>query len=154
MSQYPSTTRSATVSKQSTIRRRSANRWCAALLVVFAVSCGGDGEATPTRQYTLGLTADDSDDRYRYVATEAVDIRVGDEVTFEFDNTGLLVHDLVVVDPDGDTIATAPPVVPGQSTSLTVLFEQSGFFRLNCLVDDHLTAHEMQTFVEVTDPDA
>lgn len=154
MIQHPSSTRSATVRMRSNVRKRSARRWCAALLGVLAVSCGGDGDATPTRQYTLGLTADDSADRYRYVATEAVDIRVGDEVTFEFDNTGLLVHDLVVVDPDGDTIATAPPIVPGQTTSLTVLFEESGFFRLNCLVDDHLTAHEMQTFVEVTDPDA
>lgn len=121
-----------------------------ALLLALAAACGGD--ATPGRSYVIGLEVDDTGERYRYVATDAVDIRVGDEVTFDLDNTGTLIHDLQVVDPDGATIAKAEPAAPGAAVALTVRFEQVGFFRLNCLVDDHLTVHEMQTFVEVTDP--
>jgi plastocyanin len=115
------------------------------------VSCGGDAGSEPTRSYSIGLEAEDHEERYRYVATDAVDVRVGDEVTFVFDNTGALPHDLQIVDPDGDTIATAPPIVPGDQVSVTARFDDPGFYRLNCLVDDHLTAHEMQTLIEVTE---
>jgi plastocyanin len=123
----------------------------AALLLFGAVACGGDSGSEPIRSYTLGLEVDDSGDRYRYVATDPVDIRVGDEVTFALDNTGALVHDLQVVDPSGATIARAEPVLPGRQASVTVRFDEPGFFRLNCLVDDHLIAHEMQTFIEVNE---
>lgn len=128
-----------------------ALRRLAALLVVAATACGGNGVGT-VRSYTIGLEVEDDSDRYRYVATDPVDIRVGDEVTFELENTGTLIHDLQVVDPDGNRVAAAEPVAPGADATLTVLFEEEGFFRLNCLVDDHLTEHDMQTFFEVTDP--
>jgi len=114
---------------------------------------GGDGGGAE-RTYSVGLEVDDSGDRYRYVATDTVDIRVGDEVTFELANTGALIHDLQVVDPEGNRVGYAAPVPPGGDATVTVRFEEAGFFRLNCLVDDHLTAHEMQTFFEVTEPDA
>lgn len=122
-----------------------------AALLVFGVSCGGDGHSDPAREYTIGLEVDDGGQRYRYVATDPVDIRVGDEVTFELVNTGALVHDLRVVGPDGSPIATAAPVVPGGRASVTARFDEAGFFRLDCLVDDHLTEHEMQTFIEVNE---
>ena len=121
-------------------------------LTLLLVACGCDAVAEPERSYTLGLEVDDSQDRYRYIATDDVDIRVGDEVTFELANTGALIHDLQVIDPDGTLLAKTPPIAPGANTTVTVLFEEAGFFRLNCVVDDHLTAHEMQTFIEVTDP--
>ncbi len=134
------------------MRRISA---CAVAIAatIGAASCADDAGSEPTRSYSLGLEADDSGERYRYVATEAVDIRVGDEVTFVFDNTGALPHDLQIVDPEGDTIATAPPVVPGGQLSVTARFDDAGFYQLNCLVDDHLTVHDMQTLVEVTESD-
>ncbi|MEO6653897.1 MAG: hypothetical protein ABIP17_14715 [Ilumatobacteraceae bacterium] len=124
------------------------------IVAVLAVSsaCGANSEADPVRSYALGLRADDSADRYRYVATGDVDIRVGDAVTFEFENTGTTIHDLRVVDPDGATLATATPVAVGGRAEVTVTFRETGFHRLNCLVDDHLTVHEMQTLFEVTDP--
>lgn len=118
---------------------------------IGTVSCGEDAGSEPTRTYSLGLEAEDHEERYRYVATDAVDVRVGDEVTFVFDNTGALPHDLQIVDPKGDTIATAPPIVPGDQVSVTARFDEAGFYRLNCLVDDHLTVHEMQTVIEVTE---
>ncbi len=121
-------------------------------LTLLLVACGGDADAEPVRSYTLGLEVEDSEDRYRYIATDEVDIRVGDEVTFELANTGGLIHDVQVIDPDGTLLAKSPPIAPGANTAVTVLFEEAGFFRLDCLVDDHLTAHEMQTFIEVTDP--
>ena len=37
------------------------------------------------------------------------------------------------------------------SPGLTASFDSAGFFRLNCLVGDHLIVHEMQTFIEVTE---
>lgn len=118
---------------------------------IGAASCAGDAGSEPTRTYSLGLVADDSDERYRYVATDAVDVRVGDEVTFVFDNTGALPHDLQIVDPEGATIATLPPVLPGAQASVTARFDDAGFYQLNCLVDDHLTVHGMQTLIEVTE---
>ena len=132
--------------------RRLVTAVLVAVTALGAVSCGGD-DPEPTRAYTLGLEVDDSGERYRYVATDPVDIRVGDEVTFVLDNTGSLVHDLQIVDPAGATIATAEPVLPGGQASVTARFDEAGFFRLNCLVDDHLTAHEMQTFIEVNESD-
>ena len=56
-----------------------------------------------------------------------------------------------MVDPDGDAIGAAAAADPGATTSVTVLFEAAGFYRLNCLVDNHLTEHGMQAVVEVTD---
>ena len=123
-----------------------------AACLLVAPGCGANGDE-PTRAYTLGLEVDDSQDEYRYVATGPVDIRVGDEVTFELDNTGTFVHDVQVVGPDGNMIAKAEPAAPGTETTVTVQFDEAGFYRLDCLVDDHLTAHGMQTFIEVTDPD-
>lgn len=114
-------------------------------------ACASDGEAEPVRTYSLRLRAEDSQDDYSYVAVDPVDLRVGDEVTFEFDNTGSLPHDLQVVDPDGAEIALSPVAAAGAATSVTVLFEAPGFYRLNCLVDDHLTEHGMQAIVEVTE---
>lgn len=130
---------------------RVARLVAAALATWTMMSCGGDAAAEPARTYTLGLEIDDSGERYRYVATGEVDIRVGDEVTFELLNTGALVHDLRIIDPDGATIATVEPTVPGGAASVVARFDDAGVYRLNCLVDDHLTVHEMQTFIEVTE---
>jgi plastocyanin len=121
----------------------------AALLPLAA--CADNGAAEPVRSYTLRLSADDSQEEYTYIADDPVDIRVGDEVTFEFNNTGELIHDLQVMDPEGDEIGLAEPVGSGGTTSVTVLFEEPGYYRLNCLVDDHLTLHSMQSIVEVTE---
>lgn len=136
------------------MRRRRVRR--VALLTAIAVAtstgaCAGDGDSTPEplRSYVLRLRADDSGDEYRYVAKDPVDIRVGDEVTFEFDNTGTLIHDLQIVAPDGTPIGVAAATAPGATSEVTVLFTEPGYFRLNCLVDDHLTTHRMQTIVEV-----
>ena len=123
-----------------------------AACLLVASGCGADGDE-PTRAYTLGLQVDDSQDEYRYVATDPVDIRVGDEVTFALDNTGTFVHDVQVVGPDGNMIAKAEPAAPGAATTVTVRFDEAGFHRLDCLVDDHLTEHGMQTFIEVTELD-
>ena len=120
-----------------------------ALLLVVA-ACGGDSDE-PTRSYTIDLHTTDDMEEYEYIADDPIDVRVGDEVTFDVAITGALVHDLQVVDPDGTAIGTAPPAVPGDSTSVTVHFQEPGFYRLNCLVDDHLTAHAMQAIIEVTD---
>ncbi len=124
----------------------------AAILLLVAAACGSNSGAEPERSYAIGLEVEDDSDRYRYVATDAVDIRVGDEVTFELVNTGGLIHDLQVVDPEGNRVGYAEPAAPGADATVTVLFDETGFFRLNCLVDDHLTEHDMQTFFEVTDP--
>ena len=133
------------------VRQVRTMRTLAVLFVVTATACGGNSTGT-VRSYSIGLEVEDGSDRYRFIATDEVDVRVGDEVTFELENTGTLIHDLQVVDPEGNRVAYAEPTAPGADATLTVLFEEDGFFRLNCLVDDHLTEHDMQTFFEVTDP--
>jgi plastocyanin len=119
--------------------------------VLPLTACGSNSTAEPVRSYTLHLRAEDSEPEYVYIAEGPVDLRVGDEVTFEFENTGSLAHDLQVVDPAGDAIGVSAVAAPGATTSVTVLFEEPGFYRLNCLVDDHLTEHGMQAIVEVTE---
>jgi uncharacterized cupredoxin-like copper-binding protein len=106
------------------------------------------------RTYTVHLHTDDSAERYLFIADDPIDIHVGDEVTFEMRNTGTLAHDLQVMAPDGTAIAVAPAVAPGGSLDLTVRFDESGNYRLSCLVDDHLTTHEMFAVVQVTEPAA
>lgn len=123
-----------------------------AAALILTTACGKDTGVEATRSYSLGLRVEESADRYRYVATDVVDIRVGDEVTFEFENTGALGHDLQVVGPDGRTLGAASPIAPAARAEVTVRFGEAGFHRLNCLVDDHLIAHRMQTLFEVTDP--
>lgn len=122
-------------------------------LLSGVAACGGNSSdsSEPVRSYTLNLRADDSQPEYLYIAEDPIDLRVGDEVTFELDNTGSLIHDLQVVDPAGATIGVAAAAEPGATTSVTVLFDEPGFYRLNCLVDNHLTEHGMQAVVEVTD---
>lgn len=116
-------------------------------------ACGSDAGADPLRAYTVQLRAVEQGETYGYVSVGEVDLRVGDEVTFEMDNAGALIHDLVVVAPEGDTIAASDPIGPGQTISLVVEFEEPGRYRLRCNVDDHLTVHDMQVFVEVKNAD-
>lgn len=120
-----------------------------ALLFAVALSCGADGEIEAQRSYEIDLTVTDDEERYRYVTTDEVDVRVGDEVTFVMDNTGSLIHDLNVTDPDGTTIGRIEPQQPGARAAVTVLFTESGQHRLSCFVDDHFTTHEMSVVVVV-----
>ena len=108
--------------------------------------------AAPTRSYSVDLQMVDDEDRYSYVAVGEVPVfEAGDEVTFVVENTGTLLHDLQVVDPEGVAIATAAAVAPGDSLTITVDLDEPGIYQLNCLVDDHLTRHHMQTLIEVVD---
>jgi plastocyanin len=124
-----------------------------AAVVLTVSACGSNASSEPLRTYTLHLRADDNEPDYVYIAEDAVDLRVGDRVTFEVRNDGTLDHDLQIVDPQGDDIATADAVRPGETLTLTVDFEEPGFYQLNCLVDNHLTEHNMQAIVQVTEPD-
>lgn len=135
------------------IRARVAAAVTAVTAVAVISACGADAGAEPLRSYAVGIQAIERGDTYGYVSVGEVDLRVGDEVTFEMDNAGALIHDLVVVAPEGDTIAASEPIGPGQSISLTVQFEEPGRYRLRCNVDDHLTVHDMQVFVEVKNAD-
>ena len=132
---------------------RSPVRRLALTLAVAAMAvsaCGGEDGPDVSRSYDVELRVDDSEDDYRYVAKgEIPDFTVGDEVTFVVDNTGQFSHDLQVVAPDGDVLGVADPVPPGETLELTVFLGQVGVYRLNCLFDDHLTDHNMQTLIEV-----
>ena len=122
-----------------------------ALAVGGLTACGGNGDA-PARSYTVALRMEDHEDEYHYrVVGEVPTFQVGDEVTFEADNSGTLAHDLQVVGPDGLARAAADAVDPGAMLTLTVRLEDPGIYQLNCLVDDHLTVYHMQEFIEVVD---
>ena len=126
-----------------------------ALSLVALAGCGGDDGPDVLRSYDVELRVDDSvPGDYDYVATgEIPDFTVGDEVTFIVDNTGQFTHDLQIVAPDGDVVGVADPVPPGESLELTVYLGQVGVYRLNCLFDDHLTEHDMQTLIDVRPAD-
>ncbi len=129
-------------------RRRPIGLLLAGSAVLLA--CGGDDTVEPLRSYEMRLHIDDAEERYRYVADDPVDVRVGDEVTFQVTNTGALPHDLQVVGPGDVVLGVAPPVVSGGVITLTVHFAEPGRFALRCLVDDHLTTHGMQSIIEVS----
>ncbi len=121
-----------------------------ALSLLAIAGCGGEDGPDVLRSYDVDLRIDDFEDEYRYVATgEIPDFAVGDEVTFIVDNTGRFAHDLQVLAPDGDVAGYAEAVLPGDSLELTVYLGQVGVYRLNCLFDNHLTEHDMQTLIEV-----
>ena len=118
--------------------------------VALLSACGDDEGPDVERSYDVELNVDDSGEEYKFVAVgEVPDFRVGDEVTFIVENTGSLNHDLQVQAPDGDVVGLAPAVAPGETLEVTAFLGQVGIYRLNCLVDDHLTEHDMQTLIEV-----
>jgi plastocyanin len=136
--------------------RRSIRRALALVALLptgSLLACGGTATVEPTRAYTVDLDVVDNEDRYRFRITDGTvpDFTVGDEVTFAVTNTGLLNHDMRVVGPDDETRATAPAVAPGGGFDLTVLLDEPGIYRLECLVDDHLTTHRMRVLIEVAD---
>ena len=124
-----------------------------ALAVALAViaGCGSDDGPEVLRSYDVELRVDDSTEGdYQYVATSDIpEFTVGDEVTFIVDNTGQFPHDLQVQAPDGDIVGYAEAIGPGEQLELTTFLGQVGVYRLNCLFDDHLTQHDMQTLIEV-----
>lgn len=126
-----------------------------AISLLAVTGCGGDDGPEVLRSYDVELRVDDSvPGDYDYVATgEIPDFTVGDEVTFIMDNTGQFTHDLQVVAPDGDVVGVADPVLPGDSLEVTVYLGQVGVYRLNCLYDNHLTEHDMQTLIDVAPAD-
>lgn len=121
------------------------------MLLAVGTACGSNASAEPEREYTLRLRAVENGADYGYVADDPVDVRVGDRVTFEVRNDGALPHDLQILDPSGESIGVAPAVPSGETLQLSVTFDESGFYRLNCLVDDHLTVYGMQEIIEVAD---
>ena len=113
-------------------------------------ACGANASSEPARSYTVALRMEDDQDEYRYVAVGDVpEFAVGDRVTFEAENSGTLLHDLQVVGPDGIARSTVDAVGPGDTLSLTVDLDEPGIYQLNCLVDNHLTEHNMQTLIRV-----
>jgi plastocyanin len=131
---------------RTTRRFRSAGLVTALLLLT---ACAADAGAIPTREYTARLHMLDNADEYEFVADDPLDLRVGDRVTFAVENRGVLPHDLLITKPDGSRLAYAEPVAGGASLTLTTLFDEPGFYRLTCLVGDHLTKHNMLALVEV-----
>ncbi len=121
-------------------------------LAVFGVTgCGSDGD-DPARSYTVELRMEDHEDQYRYIAVgEVPTFMTGDRVTFEAENAGTLNHDLQIVGPDGLAIETASAVAPGDVLTITVDLDEPGIYQLNCLVDNHLTEHHMQTLIQVVE---
>jgi uncharacterized cupredoxin-like copper-binding protein len=125
---------------------------CLAAAVAALAACGDDGGSPAGREVTLELLAEENGNEYGYLAAGTVDLRAGDHATFELRNDGQLPHDLAVIHPDGSTMATAPAAPPGGVVSVEVDLVDPGIYRLNCNVDDHLTRHGMQAFIEVSDP--
>lgn len=125
----------------------------AALAGGVGTACGSDAEAEPARTSTLVLEAYEDGETYGYRAVGDVDLRVGDRVTIDLRNVGALIHDLAVIHPDGSTIATLAAIAAGGTGTFELDLEDPGIYRLNCNVDNHLTEHGMQAFVEVKQAD-
>ena len=120
---------------------------------MILLACGANASSEPTRTYTVDLRMEDHEDDYSYVPIgEVPTFLVGDQVTFQAENDGTLDHDLQIVGPDGLAIEEADAVAPGDVLIVTVDLDEPGIYQLNCLVDNHLTEHNMQTLIQVTEP--
>jgi hypothetical protein len=138
-------------------RRRDGLRGAALAVVALAgvvgSACGSDAGAEPARESILVLEAYEDGETYGYRAVGTVDLRVGDRLTIDLRNVGALIHDLAVIHPDGNTVATLAAIAGGTAAALEIDLEDPGIYRLNCNVENHLTEHGMQAFVEVKDAD-
>ena len=131
------------------LMRRFALAMAAGSTILLA--CGANGNE-PTRTFTVELRMEDHEDEYHYVPVGTVpDFYVGDQVTFQAVNDGTLDHDLQVVGPDGLALETADAVAPGDVLTVTVDLDDPGIYQLNCLVDNHLTEHNMQALIQVNE---
>lgn len=125
------------------------------LIIGFSTTgCGSNDQSSqePKRSYDLHLKVDDSTEKYDFVATDHVDVQVGDEVTFVLNNNGQFVHDLQVLDENRSVLGTAAAAPVGGTSEVTVQFPTAGTYILTCNYEDHLTAHQMFAAIKVTEP--
>jgi plastocyanin len=105
-------------------------------LLLAACSGGGSDDASgadgPAR--TIAVTATE----YAFSGDPGT-ITAGDTIEFSLENAGQLDHLLEVLTSDGGSLGRTERIGPGETSSVTVTFEEGGTYRLICDVDDHLS---------------
>ncbi len=115
----------------------------ACILGLAALGCGGDDDdAASGDAFTVELEADE----YTFRASEAIEIRAGDTVTFTVSNVGVLDHQLEVLSAESRSFGSTGRISPGDEASVTVTFEDDGVYRVICDIDDHLTRGQQAQF--------
>lgn len=116
---------------------------CAAAIVAALATCAGCGEPAPVAVDATPLRLTLSE--YR-VEPQAVRIPAG-RVTIVVRNVGSTVHRLEVRSADRTrTLASAPPLAPGETARLTVELPPGRYVDL-CTVERHATLGEHGTIV-------
>lgn len=120
-------------------------------LVVILSACADDdpgrtASAEPNRTITVETT------EYDFVPDVVPEFRAGDTVRFVVENTGVVPHEMQVLDSDATRLGQTGSIAPGDSTELVLSFPEAGIFQAICDVDDHLSRGQRALF-EVTEAD-
>lgn len=106
-----------------------------AAAVLPLAGCGddesADGAAAPSRSIEVQAT------EYAFNGDPGV-ITAGDTIEFVLVNVGELDHSLEVLSEQGRSLGRTERIGAGESTAVTVTFDDGGVYRLICDVDDHL----------------
>jgi uncharacterized cupredoxin-like copper-binding protein len=113
------------------------------LLSPLVVACGADSPAAETSSEparTIEILAAE----YTFNGEPGV-IVAGDTIEFVLENVGQLDHSLEVLSSAGRSLGVTERILPGESGSVTVTFDDAGVYRLICDVDDHFSRGQAGT---------
>ena len=119
----------------------------AACVVMTLAACGSsDPEGADRPARTISIRASE----FRFEGDGGISITAGESITFDVRNTGELIHELQVLDADGQRLGQTGEIPPGAKREVTVRFESPGVYQVICDIDDHLSLGQRAQF-EVTD---
>jgi plastocyanin len=110
--------------------------------VVLLAACGSDETADETAE--PGRTIEIRASEYAFNGDPGV-ISAGDTIEFSLVNVGVLDHSLEVLSAEGRSLGRTERIPAGETTAVTVTFEDGGVYRLICDVDDHLSRGQSAT---------
>ncbi|MEL6893881.1 MAG: cupredoxin domain-containing protein [Actinomycetota bacterium] len=129
-------------------RRRIVRGTALAAGFTALTACGSaDEETLDGRELQVDLVAVD----YAFEANEALEIAVGDRVTFTVRNGGTLDHELEVLSSENRSLGATERIPPNAVREVTVTFEEEGTYRVICDIDDHFSRGQVAQFT-VTPP--
>jgi uncharacterized cupredoxin-like copper-binding protein len=109
--------------------------------LVVSAGCGddgGDGDGDGGTAATVDRTVEVTATEYSF-AGDPGNLVAGETIRFVVTNTGVVDHEMQVLDGSGRRISQTGRIAPGASDDVVVTFPTAGPYRLICDIDDHLS---------------